>query len=369
MKTTIAPNVKVWLPLLLTLTVMIYLLAGVLIKEQALDIEPLEPVYRKVSGAMVSIDPRMELLAAQYILSGFQAVSMLECSYKDAMTSYFAEMGKHRSVRTFKQMHQRGIFWNAPPALMMHLSTVPELELRTPISEETIRQLNTTQRRINAWKSQLRQFVATSQFADFYLQHQDFYRYTVEQVSALVEKYSYVDDLEAYFGQRQEAYHIILMPLIMGNYGVMAEGANGREVYAMVSEYRNEQGLNESSLRNLIWHEFAHSFVNPLGYAHEQELSQSEHLYDQIRAKVRPAGYTNWTVAVNEHIVRAVVIRLKQARFGDQVAMQRYQKDVERGFEYLDLFLDLLVYYEENRHLYPDFSDVYPQLIAALNQV
>ncbi len=369
MKTLISSKVKVWLPLFLLLVVLIYLVAGVLKKEQSVDMQPLEPVHRKVSGAIVSIDPRMELLAAQYILSGFQAVSLLDCDYKDAMISYFAEMGKHRSVQTFRQIHQRGIFWNAPPALMMHLTPVPELAIRVPIPGETIRQLNTTQRRINSWRSQLSQFVETSHFADFYFQHQNFYNHTVEQVSSLVEKHPYVDDLETYFGQQQETYHIILMPLIMANYGVMVDGANGREVYAMVSEYRDQDGLNESFLRNMIWHEFAHSFVDPLGFAYEQELRQSEHLYDQIKAKVRPAGYTNWTITVNEHIVRAVVIRLKQIRFGDQVARTRYQEDIDRGFDYLDLLLDRLVYFEENRHLYPAFSDFYPQLVAALYEL
>ncbi len=360
---------KNWIPLLVIMVVVAYLVSCVFNKEQAPDTHPLEPIIREASGAVVSIDPRMELLSAQYILSGFQAVSMLDCSYKDAMTSYFAEMGKHRSVQTFRQMHQRGIFWNAPPALMMHLSSVPELEIRVPIPDVTIRQLNTTQRRINTWRSQLNQFASTSHFVDFFDQHMDFYHNTVEQVSSLVEKYPYVDDLEAYFGQQQEAYHIVLMPLIMGNYGVWVEGASGKEVYAMVSEYRDQHGLNESFLRNMIWHEFAHSFVDPLGYAHEQELSQSEHLYDQIRNKVRPSGYTTWTITVNEHIVRAVVIRLKQARFGDQMAEQRLHKDKEQGFDYIDILLDRLIYYEDNRHLYRTFADFYPQLIAVLNEL
>ncbi len=80
-------------------------------------------------------------------------------------------------------------------------------------------------------------------------------------------------------------------------------------------------------------------------------------------------AYGNWAGTVSEHIVRAVTVRLATHELGDVKGQARLDDDRERGFAYIDLLVERLKLYEEQRDLYPTFRDFYPELIKGFAEV
>jgi hypothetical protein len=118
---------------------------------------------------------------------------------------------------------------------------------------------------------------------------------------------------------------------------------------------------DESLLR-----EIAHTLVDPLTELHGRELQRSESLMTPIRDKMTKQGYASWKVVVNEHIVRAIVVRRIGWRQGDEAAREAQWREVNSGFIYLPLFVQWLGEFDRERSKYPRFSDFYPVLLKVL---
>ena len=64
------------------------------------------------------------------------------------------------------------------------------------------------------------------------------------------------------------------------------------------------------NLRRLLWHEFGHSFVNPVVDANSPLVASCASLYPPIAAKMQAQNYGLWQVSVYENVVRAMVSRM-----------------------------------------------------------
>ena len=79
-------------------------------------------------------------------------------------------------------------------------------------------------------------------------------------------------------------------------------------------------------------------------------------------------SYGEWPICLNEHLVRAVTIRL--AYLDNKEAGKQALKEEERkGFIYIDCLTDRLIEYENNRDRYPTFESFYDVLIGELDKV
>ena len=73
-------------------------------------------------------------------------------------------------------------------------------------------------------------------------------------------------------------------------------------------------------------------------------------------------GYTRWIDCANEHVIRAITARLSTQVFGLEQGRQALREDAVRGFRYVHALSRCLLYYEQNRTIYPNFSHFYPRI-------
>jgi hypothetical protein len=121
----------------------------------------------------------------------------------------------------------------------------------------------------------------------------------------------------------------------------------------------------------LPFHEFSHSFVNPLTEIHREQLGASENLFTSLSETMQDQAYTSWETCVNEHLVRVNVIRI----ISDVAGMGGYMlenillnQEKDRGFIYIQELNVLTKKYEENRNIYPAYSDFYTKILAFFNE-
>ncbi len=328
------------------------------------------------SGIQITIDPRMELLGVVQSLGGygerFGLITILQSPYKKDVDEYFAPFKDHPAVSLFDEMSIAGFAFNAPPAAMLNLSLPPELEEIHPISEETVRRTRGKEK-FDALIEQLRDFAEKSNFMDFFDIHQLEFDSMIQNVRKYFGDINPVEALEDYYGIKQKSYNIILAPLFQGNYGPRLENEDGAfDIFNIVSPI----SLEENSLKfgsanyfeHLAWHEFSHSFINPITELHKDEFMKYSSLFDPVKERMKTMVYSNWITTINEHIVRAVTTRLNALHKGAGQSRRILSAELQRGFFYVPALCDKLIEYEAKRDVYPKISDFYPNLIAVFKE-
>jgi len=207
----------------------------------------------------------------------------------------------------------------------------------------------------------------------FHAQHAARFRALVEETRRTLRLTRVVDPLEDYFGARAHGYHLILAPLLPpGGYAAEVERPPGLvDCYALLGPARSELGQpvfwDPQALEALLWHEFSHVFVGNLPDSCRQRMLADSAMFAPLRARMTAQGYTRWEVCVDEHLVRAVGVRLVARFEGAYAADRALDLQLRLGFAYLPRLLGALERYERQRALYPGLGDFCPELALALH--
>ena len=316
----------------------------------------------------ITVDPRIELLAAVQLLAGYDKTHRLltqyDFPYKRDVAAHFAPFAGHEAVARFRKLASRGFTHDAPPTVMLYLTDPPALHGAAPLPQYLVRRAGGRENLV-AFIAALRDFARESDFMAFFEAHEDEYADVIAWARETIGDDDYVAQLEDYNGMTQHGYHVILCQLYRGWYGPRVPRADGRfDLYAIVSlrEGFLEAGTRER-FETLILHEFSHSFVNAATARFAPLLMQYESLYTPIAAKMKQQAYKHWLTCVNEHLVRPATSRLAARRAGEPVGVSALAKERLRGFAYVEPLYAALAQYEKERSRYPTLVHFYPELI------
>jgi hypothetical protein len=185
---------------------------------------------------------------------------------------------------------------------------------------------------------------------------------------------NYIDELESYYGMKQNSYNIILSALYSGGYGPSVKTpGGGYDIYNIDGPIATDNDIplfgDKDGFKQLAWHEFGHSFVNPLTERYQNEVSKSVKLYSPIANKMQQQSYTNWLTCVNEHINRAVTCRLIYLYDGEKAYRKAITREKHNGFFYIEALDKKLQVYERNRDKYKSFDSFFPELVKVFGDL
>ncbi|HVP35386.1 MAG TPA: DUF4932 domain-containing protein, partial [Terriglobales bacterium] len=317
----------------------------------------------------ITVDPRIELLAVVQFLSGYGErtgrITRFDFPYKDDVSEYFSAYKNHPAVKLFEEMSISGFSLDAPPDAMLHLSNPPELALQVPFTRYLKRRAG-GEEKLERLVQELRDFAQKTNFMSFFESHRGTYSKIVSDTYGKMQGVDFISTLENYYGMKQLCYNIILDPLFHpGGYGprIDPEGnsspvsdffksleylifnkwsGKSYEIYNICGPSDVENGIpsfgTQDGFRQLAWHEFGHSFVNPLTESLKNRIKISEYssLFEPIKERMGSEDYGNWETCVNEHIVRAITVRLTFIYFGNQAGEDELRDQKSRGFVYIE---------------------------------
>jgi hypothetical protein len=355
-----------------------------------------------VHSLNITVDPRIELLAVVQFLSGYGErtglITRYDFPYKSDISEYFSAYKNHPAVKLFEEMSVSGFSFDAPPDAMLHLSNPPELTLQLPFTRYLKRRAG-REEKLEKFIQELRDFAGKSDFMSFFEAHRGTYSKIISDTQSKMAGVDFIATLENYYGMKQLSYDIILAPLFHpGGFGprIDPEGgsspvlnffkslrylifnkwsAKSYEIYNICGPSGVENGIpgfgTQEGFRQLAWHEFGHSFVNPLSESLKNRVKISEYssLFAPIRDKMEKEGYSNWETCVNEHIVRAVTARLTFIHFGNQAGEDELRDQKSRGFVYIEPLCQKLEEFENRRDKYPALSDFFPELLKVFGEI
>lgn len=327
--------------------------------------QTLEPVKQTIGKLNISVDPRMELLSTVQVLSKYRYIER-GSDYGKEVRTYFADISNQNAVLlTDELLNKQGFSYDAPVSFMLHLSQVPELKQQIKNSDYLIRRAG-GKKNLEKYRVALKEFADKSNFKTFWNNNKEFYQGIVDLTVNELEGQDLIKVIENYFNETQNSYNIILSPLFSGGYGPRMPAANGKyDIYSCMETTNNKNGipyLNLEYLRFYIWHEFGHSFVNPLTERHIKEISASQKLFEPIAQSMRNMAYGSWETCVNEHVIRAVNIRIYEQNINKTDADKLLNQELGQKFIYIEPIIEKLKEFEQQRDSKNiTFADFYPQ--------
>jgi hypothetical protein len=323
---------------------------------------------------LVETDLRIELLTIVQYLSGNPILTRSEFPYHQEMIQKFLPFKSHFAVAFTKMLFERGFSYDAPPTAMLHLSQPPELKVVTPFTDYLIKRAD-GQQNMDKFVDGLRVFAKETNFISVMEEFKPYFKTIEIKTRQKFEGKKYLKQLEDYYGYGQHSYHIILGSFIhCGGYGPSIAREDGTaDIYSIIGpcdvieDYPDFGGA--SFFESLIFHEFSHSFINPLTESHLKEVNTCQKLFAPISQDMQRLAYGSWETCLNEHLGRIFTARISLVNKGEKTYVQELEDDIRLGFVYLP-YLDILYQkYEQNRSQYPTIRDFYPEIILLIKNL
>lgn len=342
-------------------------------------------VEEKINDLNVIVDPRIELLSIIMYLSptyNNEVKSIIESdtSYKNDVENYFGSFRNHKAVRLFTKMSKKGFAYNAPIGTILSLNNQSNLSIKDDIDKTDTTYLENIERMggekfLYKFIEYLNEFCEDTDFYEFYESHKSYYKEIINRNIEYIKNTDYIFELENYYKVKQNNYNVVLSGLLTwGNYGIRIKSANNDEydVYAVLGSHGTKDDYpyfsNKEDMEFLIRHEFSHSFINNITRKNIDLVNKYAYLLEPINNIMSNQAYGVWEVSLNEHLVRAVVIRLTQLNNPKNDITNIIFNDENNGFIYIREFLNILENdYEVND--YENFEAFYPKILELLGEL
>jgi hypothetical protein len=227
---------------------------------------------------------------------------------------------------------------------------------------------------LEQYRKSIKQFAEISGFEDFWNSNMPFYNQILDMTIADMGEIDFIQTLESYYNETKGSYNIIISPSFIGGYASWFSRIDGKDdLYACLSTHLMKDSipyLDGNSLLHYVWHEFGHSFVNPLTEKYADKVMAVDKLFEPIKAEMSRQAYSQWNLCVNEHIIRAIHVRLQALHMGSQQSNGLLNMELNRRFIYIEPLVEKLKEFEKQRdNSNTTFSEFYPELLHVLDSL
>lgn len=330
----------------------------------------LAPVSKTVGKLNITVDPRMELLSAVQVISNYPSINR-NVPYSTDLMQFFGKYSTHEACRLTSGLATNYDFaFDAPADFILRLSQVPELKAVHPFSDRMIERAN-GKNNLKKYGNALHRFALESNFAEFWNSKKPYYQKMVEYTANDLSDFDPVGKLERYYNESKDSYTVTLSPSFAGGYGLRVPTPNGGlDIYGClnVSEMKDViPYFNKLGLSHFAWHEFSHSFINPLTEKYKARVEATSQLFAPLKAEM---SYNQWWNCVNEHIIRAIYVRLINIYENESAAKMQLDDEKSFHFAYIEPLIEKLKQFEKERDIKnTTFSEFYPKLLDVFDSL
>ncbi|MCL2652000.1 MAG: DUF4932 domain-containing protein [Candidatus Azobacteroides sp.] len=335
--------------------------------------QTIQPIERSIGKLQISIDPRMEILSTVQLLSNYPMINRAS-PYSREILNYFESFSSHEAVlMTDSLLQKHGFSFDAPVGFMLYLSHLPELEQKIEYTHELILRSGGSDN-LEQYRKSIKHFAEISNFETFWNSKIPFYNQILDLSVAEIGDRDLVKDLEDYFNETNESYNVVISPSFIGGFAHTLTDADGKKMlYSCNTTTGTKEDipyLHGNSSLDLVWHEFGHAFVNPLTDKYFDKVGALNKLFEPIRENMANQAYGRWGSCVNEHVIRAINVRLFELHLGSQEAKNLLQQELRSRFIYIEPLVEKLKDFEVQRdNNNVTFTEFYPELLNVLDSL
>ncbi len=296
----------------------------------------------------VRVDDRVEVMSILYALAGATEYSNGPSTpYRAAMVAHFRPFLSHPAVAATQALRARGIGHEAPMRLAFYLdetlhpirplvATLPGLERFAGVD-------------FNGYLDLVRRFAADAGLAAF-VHAQAAYVQAVElRFREFLRVRRFLSWFDTVFGIRQGSTYALVPGMVTGlmSYGGFAERANASLAVVIVVSLDDLDAGGLPRLGDiaqmLVVHELAHTFVNPIIAPAIASLEpRASQVLSRSAAAMRRQAYTTATIALQESVVRALVVMYMRDVVDEAHRLSQLRYEEARGFAWTTDLVDAL---------------------------
>ena len=315
---------------------------------------------------VIVVDPRIELMSVAQLLGDHFLVARDMSPYRRDALEWFEDFRDAPAVRLLRARGATGFSFDAVPKAFAHLTPPPALDLRRDVPADIVARAGGPEALVEI-AGALRDFHRESQFDAFFRAHAGTHSAVVSRVAGPAGEA--IEILRDYAGEDLHDIRIVL-GMLLHDGGFAMPGHDEVPTTAFLGPTGVAGGLPDFGdvrrIGPLVWHELGHTFVNPLTARHHERVDDMQAMFEPIRARMTENAYPDWPTAVNEHVVRALEVRLTARLLGETAADELLRDHQRRGFAYLPAVAASLREYEANREAHPTLTAYYPKLLDDL---
>jgi hypothetical protein len=335
--------------------------------------QQLAPISKTVGKLNITVDPRMELLSAVQVISDYPAINR-KVSYSNELMKFF---GKNKTLEapilTNQLYKDQDFAQDAPVNLILCLSQVPELKITHPFTDRLIERAG-GQKNLKKYCSALHDFALKSNFVDFWNNKTSYYQKIVEYTADDLGDFDPVGKLESYYNESKNSYTVTLSPSLAGGYGIRIPSPDdGLDIYACLDAGEMKDNIpyySKLGLSYFLWHEFSHSYANPLTEKYKTRITASSKLFVLLENEMKEKVWGSWQNCIDEHIIRAVYIRLLTLYGRENEAKSQFIREKSLHYLYIEPLVEKLKQFENERQTKNlTFSGFYPTLLGVLDSL
>lgn len=305
---------------------------------------------------------------------GFAPIVDEKNSYTEEIDLYFKKFADHQIYAQLEKMIEKGFFLGRPMELSLSLNSANYLESKYELSEQSVC-MSGGETYIEKFIKLFNDFRKDTEFDKFFHKTQTYYCNSISFMNNCLNRYSFVDELNNFFGVTNIIYNFIVSNLCKGNFGIHFKLKDKIHVYSIYTCYGldiNDESndFDKDQLCNTIFHELSHPVINPLSQKYIKLINSYNNIYSYLKQYKddKLAGYSDWEECVNEHIIRAIAIYMLKKHNKKEYVNNRIEYEYDLGYRYIKSIIKKLEYYENNRGIYNTLDDFYPDLISVFSE-
>ena len=312
----------------------------------------------------IIVDKRTELISIVLALAqGNDYISEHFCfdvkdDYRQKVFEYFATYNNHNCITLAKLLAKnlKGFNYDNPIRLAFVLDT--NLNFNNEIDDYLLKELG-NEKLIKQFLSELSNFAKTTKFDEFYDSQKDYYASKINQIKVLFGKDQLFTNQLTSFLKRdlKEDFCVNIIPMLLNsNHGFYVGNVVYSNVGLLSDNFKTISPYNDGSKHTII-HEFCHGFVN--------QNTEKQKINKFFDLKFAPQGYKNPISYLNDTIVRAMTIRLREKL--DNIDVQKFFNiEKNMGFVYVkDVYQEILNYEKQNLN----WEEYFPTLLSKISKI
>lgn len=278
--------------------------------------------------------------------------------YRNDVIEYFSNLKNHKCIKLAREIAKRDECFSFDNPIRLAFSLNKNLQFDGRIEEYILNELDNHDL-IEEFLISLVDFARKSKFVDFYSNHSNYYLSKIKEIKNLFNGKSFVSELEKFLKRKVEKkIQINIIPsLINANHGFEIENTDIANVGLLSEDFKAIQSFNNGYV-HIIIHEICHCFVNCNTENNKLQIPEA------LKVKLKNYGYGNPVAYLNDTVVRAMTIRLRDKV--ENIDVEKFiNKEHSFGFVYVkDAYQELLKYEEQNL----SWEEYFPNLISFITQ-
>jgi len=310
----------------------------------------------------ILVDKRTELMSIILALSqGNEYIEEhysfdVQDKYRHRVYNHFSKFKKHKAVELASEIAKCDEGFNFDNPIRLAFSLTEQLDFDGTIEDYLLKELE-NEKLLKDFLVEVVKFAKETNFKEFYLSNNDYYSSKIEELKQMFNSEPFVCELQKFLKVKiKDDFNINIVPmLINANHGFKVDGDNFANIGMLSEDFKTIEKFNNSTIHTII-HEFAHNFVNC--YTNNNQLS----IPKDLKKELKNMGYGNTIAYLNDTIVRAITIRLREKI--QNVDIQKFF-DIEDKFGFIFVrkaYQELLVY--ENQST--SWEEYFPKLLSSI---